>query len=347
MIACIGFFQRTDLLIVRIIFLVGVGIRIQVKHCTGQEAQERILVFLILLFHRGRFLHSFGFGYLNTAADQGVFHTDLDMLSVCTDIYMVLLRAYCIKVRGRDLLDDPVSVRNVLKGKTAVFSGNGSKQRIFFSKFFGIRSKQTHERTGKRDILAAFRVFPDFYTVYTPTEKFIGNSLAFIDKDLYQGGFLTSILKDNRIFLIRKDIGAVGCAFLDIIAAKRQVGSEGSAVTAGFHRRNRDHFQKSTCRDHAAICRRQVCGSIKSKGNILIFLVHAKTEQVIGLHCLEKCDIHFLSFVIKTCCCLCDLHGLTRIGQFHIFRLRIQHTAGRSLTFLQPVTAEIKEPAFC
>ena len=42
--------------------------------------------------------------------------------------------------------------------------------------------------------------------------------------DLYQGGFLTSILKDNRIFLIRKDIGAVGCAFLDIIAAKRQVG---------------------------------------------------------------------------------------------------------------------------
>lgn len=98
-------------------------------------------------------------------------------------------------------------------------SGNSSKQRIFFSKFFGIRSKQTHERTGKRDILAAFRV-SRLYTVYTPTEKFIGNSLAFIDKDLYQGGFLTSILKDNRIFLIRKDIGAVGCAFLDIIAAK-------------------------------------------------------------------------------------------------------------------------------
>ena len=346
MIACIGFFQRTDLLIVRVIFLVGVGIRIQVEHRTGQEAQERILVFLILLFHRGRFFHSFGFSYLHTAADQGVFHTDLNMLSVCTDIYMVLLRAYCIKVRGRDLLDDPVSVRNVLKGKTAIFSGNSSKQRIFFSKFFGIRSKQSHERTGQRDIFAAFRVFPNFYTVYMPAEKFIGNSLAFIDKDLYQGGFLSGIFKDDRIFLIRKDIGAVGRAFLDIIAAKRQIGSEGSAVTAGFIRRNRDHFQKSICRDHAAICRRQVCGSIKSKGNILIFLVHAKTEQVIGLHCLEKCDIHFLPFVIKTCRCLCDLHGLARIGQFHIFRLRIQHTTGRSLTFLQTVTAKIEKPAF-
>ena len=28
------------------------------------------------------------------------------MRSVCTDIDMVLLRAYCIKVRGRDLLDE-------------------------------------------------------------------------------------------------------------------------------------------------------------------------------------------------------------------------------------------------
>ena len=148
MIACIGFFQRTDLLIVRIIFLVGVGIRIQVEHRTEQETQERILVFLILLFHRGWFFHSFGFSYLHTAADQGVFHTDLNMLSVCTDIYMVLLRAYCIEVRGRDLLDDPVSVRNVLKGKTAVFSGNSSKQCIFFGKFFCIRSKQSHECTG-------------------------------------------------------------------------------------------------------------------------------------------------------------------------------------------------------
>ena len=90
------------------------------------------------------------------------------------------------------------------KEKLPSFPVIAVSQRIFFSKFFGIRSKQTHERTGKRDILAAFRVFPDFYTVYTPTEKFIGNSLAFIDKDLYQGGFLTSILKDNRIFLIRR-----------------------------------------------------------------------------------------------------------------------------------------------
>ena len=31
----------------------------------------------------------------------------------CGLIHMVLLRAYCIKVRGRDLLDDPVSVRNI------------------------------------------------------------------------------------------------------------------------------------------------------------------------------------------------------------------------------------------
>ena len=119
-----------------------------------------------------------------------------------------------------------MSVRNVLKGKTAVFSGNSSKQCIFFGKFFCIRSKQSHERTGQRDIFAAFRVFPNFYTVYTPAEKFIGNSLAFIDKDLYPGGFLSGIFKDDRIFLIRKDIGAVGRAFLDIIAAKRQVGGE-------------------------------------------------------------------------------------------------------------------------
>ena len=135
-----------------------------------------------------------------------------------------------------------MAVRDILKRKAAILGSGDSKQRVFLGKFFGIRLKQAHDRTGQLHIFAALRVFANLYTVHTPAQQVIGNSLALIDKNLHQRRVLAGILKDHRIFRIREDIGAVCGAFFHIVAAKRQVGGKGSAIATRLIRVNGNHF---------------------------------------------------------------------------------------------------------
>ena len=138
MVARIRFFQCADLRIFGIKFLIAVGVLIQLEYRAGEKTQEGIIIFVLLL-HRRRLVHSFGFHHLHAAADQGIFHFDFNALAIYTNIDMVLFGAYRIKCRRRNFLYDPVAVRDILKGKAAVLSGRNSDQGVFLGKFLRIR----------------------------------------------------------------------------------------------------------------------------------------------------------------------------------------------------------------
>ena len=184
MVARIRLLQRADLHIFGIKFLIAIGVLIQIEYCAGEEAEEGVIIFVLLL-HRRRLVYRLGFHHLHTAADQGIFHFDFNALAVHTDIDMVLLRAYRIKRWRGNFFYDPVAVRDILKGKAAILAGGNNNQGIFLGKFFGIRPEQAHDRAGQFHIFAAFRVFTDFHAVHTPAQQVVGNRLAFIHKNLY------------------------------------------------------------------------------------------------------------------------------------------------------------------
>ena len=202
-------------------------------------------------------------------------------MPVHTNIDMVLFLAYRVKRRGRNFLYDPMAVRDIFKSKAAVLARGYGKQGVFLGKFLCVRLKQSNECAGQLHIVAALRVLTNLYTVHTPAKQVIGNGFPLIHKDLHQRRILARVLKHNRIFRIRKNVSAVCGAFLHIVAAKRQIGSKGSVIAARLIRVNGNHFQKAACRDHAAIKGRQVSGSIQTKRNIFVFLIHAKAEQFI------------------------------------------------------------------
>ena len=216
-----------------------------------------------------------------------------------------------------------MSVRDILKSKAAVLGGGSSEQRVFFRKFLGVRPEQAHDRTCQLYSLAAVCVLAVFHAVHTPAQQVIGNSLALIDKNLYQCRLLACVFKYYRVFGIGKDIGAVRRAFLHIVTAKRQVGSKEGVIAARLIRVNGNHFQEAACRDHAAIRRRQVSGSIQPKGNVFVFFIHAKAEKLVCFQSFEQPHRHFLALVIEADSGLGNLHGLARIGKLRIFRLGI------------------------
>ena len=273
--SAVRLFQSANQRIFGVQLLVAVGILIQFKYRTGEEAQESIL---LVALHSGRFIHRLGLVELHLSADQDIIHADFDCLAVHTDINMVFLRAHRIERGRRNFLYDPGAVRDILKGKAAVLTGGYGKQRVSLGKFLGIRRKQAHDRAGQLHILAAVRTLSIFHAVNAPAEQVIGNSLTLIDKNLYQRRLLARILKDYRVFGIGKHIGAVCGALLHIVAAKRQIGIKASVIAARLICGNGDHFQKPACRDHAAIRSGQVSGSIQPKGNVLVFLIHAKPK---------------------------------------------------------------------
>ena len=240
-----------------------------------------------------------------------------------------------------------MAVRDILKGKAAVLAGGYGKQRVFFGKFLGIRPEQAHHCAGQLHILSNLCALAIFHTVNAPTEQVVGNSLALIDKNLYQRRLLARILKDYRIFGIGKHIGAVCGALLHIIAAKRKVRGKASVIAARLICGNGDHFQKPACRDHAAICRRQVSGSIQAKGNMFVFLAKTNAKEFICFQSFEQGNIDLLALVIKTDSSLCNIHGLTRIGKLRIFRRGVYDHASRRLPFFQAIAAQVQKPALC
>ena len=165
-VARLRFFQCTDLHIFGIKFLIAIGVLIQIEYCAGEEAEEGVIIFVLLL-HRRRLVYRLGFHHLHTAADQGIFHFDFNALAVHTDIDMVLLRAYRIKRWRGNFFYDPVAVRDILKGKAAILAGGNCDQGVCLGKFFGIRLEKAHNRSGQFYILAALRVFTDFYAIHT------------------------------------------------------------------------------------------------------------------------------------------------------------------------------------
>ena len=315
--SAVRLFQGADQRIFGVQLLVAVGVLIQFKYRAGEEAQESIL---LIALYRGRFIHRLGLMELHPSTDQGIIHADFDCLAVHADINMVFLRAHRIERGSGNFLYNPVAVRDILKGKAAVLAGGYGKQRVFFGKFLGIRRKQAHHRAGQFHILAAVRALAIFHAVNAPAEQVIGNSLAVIYQDRDKSGLLARILKDYRVFGIGKHIGAVCGALLHIIAAKRQIGIKASVIAARLICGNGDHFQKPACRDHAAIRRRQVSGSIQTKGNVLVFLIHAKPEKLVCFQGFEQGHIHLLALVIQPHGGLRHFHGLARVGQLRIFR---------------------------
>ena len=295
----IGFRQLPDQGVAFIKCLIAVGVLIKLKDGARQPVEEWIVrsvlagiisgaffrlasltfrtVFLVLL-DRLQFIHSLGLDNLHRTVDQGIVNLDFNGLPIGADIDMVLFRADGVQGRrAGNLLDDPMAERHVLKGEGSVFPGSRHQQGIFLGKFFRAGSKQADQRALQGKVLTAFGVLAVFHTVNTPADQFIGNGLAVIDRNRNQSGFLPGIRKDYRVLLIGKHERFIGGAFLDIVASKRQIGGKGSRILTGrvLHRRNRHDFQKPARGNHAAVRRCQVRGSIKPKGNILVFFIHA------------------------------------------------------------------------
>ena len=339
----IGFRQLPDQGVAFIKCLIAVGVLIKLKDGAGQSVEERIVrsvlasiiigvffrlaslilrsVFLVLL-DRLQFVHSLGLDDLHRTVDQGIVNLDFNGLPIGADIDMVLFRADGVQGRrAGNLLDDPMAERHVLKGEGSVFPGSRHQQGIFLGKFFRAGSKQADQRALQGKVLTAFGVLAVFHTVNTPADHLIGNGLAVIDRNRNQADFLPGIRKDYRVLLIGKQKCLIGGPFLYIVASKRQIRGKGRVIAASLICGNRNHFQKPILRDHAAVRRCQVCGSIKPKGNILIFLIHAQPENFIRFQHFGQGYIDLLAFIVKSGCALGHVHRFPGIGQFHIFRL--------------------------
>ena len=345
MVAPIRLCQGSQELIILVQFLISVGISIQFKNCPGKETQEGIFIFLFV--RRGRLVHRLGLSHLHPAPDQGIVNPDLQMLPVHTNINMVLFSAYGIKLWRRNLRNNPVPVRDSLKGKAAVLLGSNGKQGIFFGKFLHIRPKKPYKRPGKCGILPALRVLAVLHAVHASPKKVILYGFPLIDRNPHNRRVLACIYKDYRVFFIGKDICLIGGALFHIVAAKRQVGSKGSVIAARPIFGNGNHFQKPVCRNHAAIRRRQIRSRIEAKGNILVLPIFPKAEKPVCFQRLYKVHRRFLALVIKPLFRSGDFHGLPCVGKLHLLRFRSRHHACRSLLFLQAVTSKIEKAAYC
>ena len=342
MVAAVRFGEFSELLILAVKFLVAVGILIQRKLRAGKEAHKG--VFVRVLHSRG-LRHSLGLDDLHAASDQGIVHADRDHLIVRADIYVMSFRAYGIKCGSFDFRHNEMTIRNVLKGKCAVFSRSAGHDRRIFGKALRVRSEKTHQGAGKLLRLAAVRRLTVLDSLDPAAQQVVFNRLSFVHMNHDDRRILSRIGKLNRIGHIRNHIRGVGGALLDVVASERKVRCKDSGEVSVLVRNDGNGFQKPVLRDHRTVHSDKFLCGIETKGYILVFFAVADLEQLVFFHSLCQIKSRLLALVIKADGLLRDLNGLARIGELHIFRLFVQHAAIRSLAFLQTVFPKIEKSA--
>ena len=230
--SCVCLRQFPDQLILFVKFLVPVGILIQFKDRSFQSPHKRL--FFLLCFCGGRVVYRFGLSDLYAAPDQCIINPDLDALSVYPDINMMFLRADRIKGRRRNLFHDPMTIRNFVKGKTAILPGRHSKQGIFFHKVLRLRPEKPDHCSGQFRRIAAVFCLPVLSAINTSADQLIWNRAALIHCDLYDSCILSGIFKIHRVLRIREHISIVRCPLFYIVTAERKIRCKRCSIASIF-----------------------------------------------------------------------------------------------------------------
>ena len=105
----------------------------------------------------------------------------------------------------------------------------------------------------------------------------VADGLAVVCLDFHKGGFLSGVLKDNRVLFVGEDIMLVGGKFFEIEAAKRQISL---AVGVSVFVNGKD-FKQSVCRNNRAVRCGQILGSEQAKGYGRHFTVCTDSELLV------------------------------------------------------------------
>ena len=166
---------------------------------------------------------------------------------------------------------------------------------------------------------------------------------AIVDLDFYKRHSLIGIFKNNWIFGVGHLVVTVCCIFLDI--QRSSYGDVRCEYDAAIHGTG-CNFKQRSGRNFRAVSGGQLILCIQAKGHSGDFAVTADTKEVILLHILCQRYDCFLALINHICGDFRDFNFLSRIGQFHILRLSIQHRAVACLGFHDGVLAQIQLDGF-
>ena len=138
---------------------------------------------------------------------------------------------------------------------------------------------------------------------------------------------LSGVFIFNRVYLAADLVMPIGTVFFDIeLRSGRYIGRKNrfAVFIAG------DNLQPAVFGNHAAVRRFQRLGGIQPELHRQNLAVHADAEPFILLQHLGQIDLYLLPFIVESSGNGGDIHLLSRIGEFHNLRIRIQcHAEGR------------------
>ena len=144
--------------------------------------------------------------------DAVIDNRNADGLSVLSDANGIDFIIFEVSVGRLQLLNEPITVRNIFKVENAVLAGFCNKECVLGSKL-GFVAAEKSELCAD-DGLLGFTV--GFQPFDRAVEDIVFDSFAAVCLDLHKGGILSGVVEGNGVLFVREDIMAVGRNFLYI-----------------------------------------------------------------------------------------------------------------------------------
>ena len=269
----------------------------------------------------------------NVTTDITVFEFDFHDVAIFLDGDLICLLVKNEAYGRLDLTNHPGTVRNILELKGAVFCAFCYHIRIFASILILIIAEESEY--GALDYLA---ILIDLKTGNRTVLKLVLNGCTIIDcefNDLYG---LVAVSEFKAKLLITQNIMVIGAAFLDIVAAQRQVGGNNSLTV--FIKDN--DFDKSALRNHRTVSCNNVSLGIETKGDVLEFSIHADAEELVLLKGFLQTHFNFLAFVVEITGSLGNRNLLAGIHELNSLNFSVQYHGVRCCDFLDIIFAQVK-----
>ena len=164
-----------------------------------------------------------------------------------------------------------------------------------------------------------------------------------VDRNLNYMSFLRAVGKLEFIMGVVQDVVLVRTAFLQVIAAHRQVGTDRHhAVIIKDYNLN-----EPTCRNYGPVTGNQVSFCIQTEGDVFQLAVHADAEQLVLLQYLVQGYFDLLALVIEISGGFRNGDLLTGVSQLHSLNFAIQDHPVRRGDLLYLIFSEIQFLARC
>ena len=181
-------------------------------------------------------------------------------------------------------------------------------------------------------------IFIDLATGNHTVLEIVFDRVAAIDRELDHLGFLQTVGELEFIMGVIQDVVLVRTAFLQVIAAQRQVGTDRRhAVIIKGHDLN-----EPTCRNDGPVAGNQVSLGIQTEGDVFQLAVYTDAEQLILLQHLAQGYFDLLALVIEITGSFSNGDLLTGVSQLHRLDCAVQNHSMRRGDLLDLIFSEIQ-----